>query len=53
MNTYEAAPDFVNFFDTIVWPTEALIDLFLDLEEYSPVDLHIALVERGIDVSEL
>lgn len=50
--TYDI-PEFIDFFDDTVWPTEALIDLFLDMDELSPVDLHIALVERGIDVSAL
>jgi len=42
-----------DFFDEEVWPREALIDLYIDMEEFAPVDLHTAMVIRGIDVSAL
>ena len=45
-------PEMVDFFDEEVWPRDALIELYLDMEP-SPVDLHTAMVIRGIDVSAL
>lgn len=42
--------DAVDFFDDIVWSTEDLIYLYLDIGSAAPVDLHVALVERGVDV---